>query len=220
MENKNLNAENELQYQYELVCKKNNDMTPYGPILHYIGTNVSSVIEMGIGPLSLGLNSTWCLLQGLYESPFTGDKKFISYDILEDPININIYDAQKVAIELGIDFKFMIADSGTVIIDKADLLFIDTEHTYQHLIKELRLHSPKIEKYILIHDTSAPYGNWEDWPFNHERRGELANSPEKYGLWPAVVDFLQENKEWKLNKRYEHNHGLTIIERVSNENNL
>jgi hypothetical protein len=35
------------------------------------------------------------------------------------------------------------------------------------------------------------------------------------GLWPAVEEFLQENKNWSLKERFTHNNGLTILERTS-----
>jgi len=206
------NLELELQKNYEIVCRKNNDLTPYAEILAYMSSNVASVTEMGIGPKTYGLNSTWGLLFGLYKSS-ASNKRYVAYDYEDNPVNDNIYIAKNLAESLGIDFNFIIGDTGDVIIENSDLLFIDTDHTYQHLMKELILHSPKINKYILIHDTSGKYGHWEDWPYDHERRGELRTQPEKYGLWPCCENFLKNNPEWKLLERYEENMGLTILER-------
>jgi hypothetical protein len=36
----------------------------------------------------------------------------------------------------------------------------------------------------------------------------------KIGLKPAVDDFLNENKNWKIKEIYTNNNGLTILERV------
>ena len=33
------------------------------------------------------------------------------------------------------------------------------------------------------------------------------------GLWPAVEEFLNNNQNWKLHKKYEHNNGLTILKK-------
>jgi hypothetical protein len=206
-------TEAELQKNYEIVCNKQNDLTPYAEILHYMSKHVSSVTEMGIGPLHYGLNSTWALLSGLHLSS-GNNKKYVAYDYQDNPVNHYIYTAKSIAESLKINFDFIIGDTGEVVIESSDLLFIDTDHTYQHLMKELTLHSPKINKYILIHDTSGKYGHWEDWPYDHERRGELQTQPEKYGLWPCCKDFLKDNKEWKLLTRYEENNGLTILERI------
>jgi len=209
---------NQLEENYIATCNKQNDLTPYCPVLDYMAANVSSVTEMGIGPLNLGLNSTWGLLHGLNRSELEGPKKYVAVDypahIADNPLNTHIFYAQKIAQELGIEFNFIEADSVTIEIDETDLLFIDTDHRYQHLIKELRMHSSKVKKYIIMHDTSGFYGTKENWPYDHEKRGEYRDKPEQYGLWPCVVDFLTENDDWALLKRYEENNGLTIIERV------
>lgn len=33
------------------------------------------------------------------------------------------------------------------------------------------------------------------------------------GLWPAVVEFLEQNPEWYLKERFTNNNGLTILAR-------
>lgn len=211
-------AKNIIKTNYIITCNKQNDLNPYCPVLDYMASNVSSVVEMGIGPLNLGLNSTWGLLHGLNRSTTSLPKKYIAYDypshIANNPLNINIFYAQKLAKELNIYFNFIEANSVEVKIDNTDLLFIDTDHRYQHLMQELELHHSNVNKYILIHDTSGFYGYKEDRPYNHESRGELKNSPEKYGLWACVVDFLKLHPEWRILKRYEENYGLTILERI------
>ena len=208
----------QLEQNFIETCNRQNDLTPYCPLLDHMAAHVSSVVEMGIGPLNLGLNSTWGLLHGLYRSEIKNPKKYVAIDypqhIPNNPLNTHIFYAQNIARELGIDFNFIEANSIEVSIEETDLLFIDTDHRYQHLIQELILHSPKVKKYIIMHDTSGFYGHREDLPYDHEKRGELKNSPEKYGLWPCVVDFLNDNKEWKLLHRYEDNSGMTIIERI------
>jgi hypothetical protein len=157
-----MTSEIELQKNYENVCRKQNDLTPYAEVLHHIAKHVSSVTEMGIGPKVYGLNSTWALLCGLHRSDST-NKKYVAYDYEDNPVNDNIYTAQSLAKDLNIDFNFIIGDTGQVIIENSDLLFIDTDHTYQHLMKELTLHSPKINKYIIIflypHNVVSPIGN-------------------------------------------------------------
>lgn len=218
IKNKMEDSKTQLEQNYITVCNKQNDLTPYCPLLDHMAAHVSSVIEMGIGPLNLGLNSTWGLLHGLNRSEAKGPKKYTAIDypqhIPNNPLNTHIFYAQKLAKDLGIDFSFIEANSIEVNIEETDLLFIDTDHRYQHLMQELIMHSPKVKKYIVIHDTSGFYGHKEDLPFNHEKRGELKNSPEKYGLWPCVIDFLKDNNEWKLLQRYEDNSGMTIIERI------
>jgi hypothetical protein len=37
---------------------------------------------------------------------------------------------------------------------------------------------------------------------------------EKRGLYTALMDFLDENKNWKVKEHFTNNNGLTIIERI------
>jgi hypothetical protein len=211
----NTESFDKIKENYEITCGKANDISPYCELLSRMANECSSVTEFGIGPVAYGLNSTWGLLHGLVTSEKTnGHKKYLAVDH-ETNTNINIYDAQKLAKDVGIEFDFIISDSVSVDIDETDLLFIDTDHRYSHLMKELIKHESKVNKYIIIHDTSGKYAHWEDWPYDHESRGELKNSPEKYGLWPCVVDFLQMNSDWELLNRYEENCGMTVIQRKS-----
>jgi len=204
---------------YNETCNKRNDLHPYCELLSHMAKDCRHVTEMGIGPVQYGLNSTWGLLHGLSESSFPNEeKKYVAYDLIDE--NTNIYDAQKLSKEIGIDFDFVVVNSIETEIDNTDLLFIDTDHRYQHLMKELQLHSGKVSKYIIIHDTSGKYENWEDYPYYHEFRGELKDSPEKYGMWPCVVDFLKDNSDWKLLHRYVENSGMTVLERVDTNNNV
>ena len=45
-------------------------------------------------------------------------------------------------------------------ITECDMLFVDSLHTLEHVQQELRMHAPKTNKYIVIHDTA-------DRPLNH-----------------------------------------------------
>lgn len=206
-------AKNLLNSYYEETCKRSCDIQPYQSLLSEFAQKCSHVTEMGIGPFHLGLNSTWCLMHGLSNSDYdNSEKKYIAIDL--DDANTNIIHAGEVLGNVDIDFKFIVSNSVEIEIEKTDLLFIDTDHRYQHLMKELKLHSPNVSKYIVIHDTSGKYEQWEDWPYDDESRGELRNSPEKYGLWPCVVDFLKENNEWELLIRGEEANGMTVLQRT------
>ena len=34
------------------------------------------------------------------------------------------------------------------------------------------------------------------------------------GLWPAIEEFLETNKNWKIKERFYFKNGLTILEKV------
>ena len=145
-----INYEQELENQYQSLLSRRNDLTPYGQVLSDLTAQCSSVVEMGIGPLQYGLNSTWALLHGLHTSTLPGAKKYTSIDLEDNPVNSNIYHAKEVGLNLGIDFSFILADSGTVDIEEYDLLFIDTDHTYNQCSSEFKKHSNKVKKFIMI----------------------------------------------------------------------
>ena len=68
--------------------------------------------------------------------------------------------------------------------------------------QELELHSNKVKKYICFHDTTSYEVNGED-------------GKEGTGIWRAIEEFLEKNKDtWKLKERFTNNNGFTIIKRL------
>lgn len=61
-----------------------------------------------------------------------------------------------VSITCVIDF---LGNDLEVQLPECDILMIDTLHTYDQLLKELKLLSGKTKRYILMHDTSPPVCN-------------------------------------------------------------
>ena len=92
-------------------------------------------------------------------------------------------------------------------IEETDLLFLDTWHAYKQLKAELELHSPKVRKYIVFHDTTT-YGDIDET--NYEILGSEWKG-EGIGIWRAIEEFLQSNPEWELIERFTNCNGLTII---------
>ena len=128
--------------------------------------------------------STWAFLSG-------NPKKYVGVDILQCPIET----AEQLAKERGIDFTFIQADTldPNFVLEPTDLLFIDTWHIYRQLVQELRIHGNKARKYIIMHDTTSfgeeDEGHWEEYS---KRVGQPS---EKRGLWPAIMEFLEENPQ-------------------------
>jgi hypothetical protein len=100
-----------------------------------------------------------------------------------DAYGCDLDKVERMAKEEGIDFQFILGSSLTTQIPECDLLFIDTEHTYNQLTQELKLHSKKVRKYIILHDTNLPL------------------------MWKAV-----EDSGLKVKERFLNNNGLTIIQ--------
>lgn len=166
--------------------------------LYLLAKDCNHVTEMG----SRWGHSTFSILS-------SGVNQFIAYDL---DINDNIEIAIDMSIKENINFQFNQKNVLEVDIEKTDMLFIDTWHKYGQLKEELKLHSKNVNKYIVLHDTTS-YENRDepDWGVYQDIK-PLSNV--KSGLWPAIEEFLLENKDWEISMRYIHNNGLTILKRI------
>lgn len=198
----------ELRNQYVTHCSEISDINEHLPRLKSLAAECGSVTEIGVREMV----STWALLQGLSESA-QDNRSYIGIDLVYPPLN-QLFLADELAQENGIDFQFVQANDFGFDLKPTDLLFIDSWHTYCHLTYELETFSPKVRKLIVMHDTSEPWGD-QDEPFY---AGVIPDYPthinrNKRGLWPAVADFLATHPEWSLRERRFNNHGFTVLER-------
>ena len=185
------------------------DIGEHMPVLKRLAMECPSVTEIGLGLVI----STWGLLAGLKENtqPY---RRYVGIDIAQPPMD-NLLLAKEEAEKHGIIFEFIRGNDLYLDIEPTDLLFIDSMHTYCHLLYELETFSHKVRKYIAMHDTSEPWENRND----AEYVGDYSEYPSHYnkrkeGLWPAVVDFLNQHPEWVLEERLLNCHGFTILKRV------
>lgn len=205
-----VSARDQLYDQYEYICHCPSDIQKHIPRLRNLSLECSSVVEIGIRSMV----SSWGILQGLSENSYKSCR-YIGIDIATPPLDsLNL--ARKLAKANGINYSFWKKNDMNVDIPIVDLLFIDSLHTYCHLTYELEKFSPKVRKYIAMHDTSQPWENLDDF----EYRGDRSEYPafidrNKRGLWPAVEDFLARHPEWELYERYFDDHGFTVLKRVA-----
>jgi hypothetical protein len=172
----------DINAHYEAAVKTPNDIYQHIPTLRKYATSCDYITEMGVRSLV----STWAFLKA-------HPKSLISIDIEKCPYE----EAERLAKNAGIKFKFIQGDTTKISIAPTDLLFIDTWHVYEQLKKELDLHSGKVRKYIILHDTTI-FGK------NGETEGHR-------GLWPAVEEFIKANPAWTIKERYTNNNGLTVL---------
>jgi hypothetical protein len=197
---------------HEHYTAEPSDINQHLPTLRKLAKEGSSVTEIGIRTPHMA--SSWSLLQGLAESHH---KKRIFTGIGEiTPSLESLLIAKSAASENGISFNFIQADELNLDIAPTDLLFIDSLHTYAHLAYELETFAPNVRRYIVLHDTSEPWGEKDDETY----LGNYSEYPKeidrtKRGLWQAVVDFLEKHPEWTLKERYLNNHGLTVLQKVT-----
>jgi hypothetical protein len=126
--------------------------------------------------------------------------KLISYDITDKYFSFK-KKLNLIAKKNKTHYKFLIGNSTTVNISETDLLFIDTDHTYQTTKIELAKHHSKVKKHIILHDYQS-----------HK------------GVKDAVDEFLVKNKNFKITYLDLFDDGMIRLTRVSqkklNTNNL
>lgn len=116
-----------------------------------------------------------------------------SYDIA---CLIDVKGYQEMAFDTN--FVFFQTDTLDAVIEETDILFIDTLHTANQLYAEMRKHHNKVLAHIVLHDTVSFGDVGED------------GLP---GLNYAVTKFLGRHAEWRIDRHFPNNNGLTILSR-------
>lgn len=169
-----------IEEKYQQLCKTPSDINEHLPTLKKYALLSDTIFELGVR----GMVSTWALLAGLPE-------EMCSIDIVHPSHhNGNVEEAEEMAKNEGVAWKFLKVSSLEIELPRHDLLFIDTLHFYDQLTQELKLHSPHTTKYIILHDTIIPE------------------------MQLALNDFLTGNRDWKIKEEFTNNSGLTVLQRV------
>ena len=195
---------------YRYLANKPSDINEHLPTLMKYAKECESVFETGVR----GCISSWAFVYGLLNN-----NKSNKYILLNDITTCDINELLQSSKDLPITIEYEWKNNLDLTMNRnVDLTFIDTWHVYGQLIRELRKFSPITNKYIILHDTTV-----DEWKGESIRRGwdtkkQAISSgfPEeeiRKGLWYAVEEFLNENKEWELHKRFKNNNGLTILKR-------
>jgi hypothetical protein len=195
----------DLEKKVNEIYRIPSDINEHIPLIIKLAQECDHITEMGVR----GIVSTWAWLAG---APKDG---LHCYDLLNpSKWNGDIQSVYDTAEAYNIPFKFTEADVLKIDIEETDLLFIDTWHRYEQLVAELEKHSNKARKYICFHDTTSFAHKGE--AMSSEGGNNWNGKPlvEDKGLWDAVTEFLDNNKDsWELVERYENNNGFTIIKR-------
>lgn len=200
-------VDNKLQKLYNNVS----DINEHLYTLSKYASECESVFETGVR----GCISSWAFVNGLLNNNSPNKKLFMNdIDVCNVDELINATSNLPIIVEyewknnLELELK-----------EKYDLTFIDTWHVYGQLKRELAKFAPITNKYIIMHDTTV-----DEWQGETIRMHMNANEQSKVsgfplheiykGLWPAIEEFLDVNKDWVLHERYTNNNGLTILRRV------
>lgn len=191
------------QIHYANACRGilSDETGPHVPRLYELSKGLEHITEMGVRRCG----TTW----GFFCAQ---PRKLVLIDRDYTP---RIELVKEIGAALGMIIEYHQSDTQAIEIEETDLLFIDTDHRYAACTEELRLHADKVRKYLAFHDTSGKYAEWEDWPVDHESRGQYRGDITKYGMRAAIRDFLAAHPEWKFHSEYTDSNGLMILERQS-----
>jgi len=153
--------------------------------LYELSKECSHITEMGVNQV----NSSWAFLKAR-------PKKLVCIDITFTKVperhkfedHIWLESLKELAKKENVELVLIENDTSKMEIEKTDLLFIDTNHSYDHLKTELKLHANNVKKYIAFHDTVL-FGD----------------------LNRAIDEFLINNKNWTIYKNIKSSPGLLII---------
>lgn len=196
---------------YQYLANKPSDINEHLPTLMKYAKECESVFETGVR----GCISSWAFVYGLLNN-----NKNNKYILLNDINTCDINELLQCSKDLPITIEYEWKNNLDLNMTRnVDLTFIDTWHVYGQLIRELRKFSPITNKYIILHDTTVDEWKGESirigW--DTKKQAKISGFPEeeiRKGLWYAVEEFLNENKEWILHERFKNNNGLTVLKRI------
>lgn len=174
-----------LSARFLRACADDSDIHQHLGILWGLARQCEHVTEMGV---RTGV-STIALLAAQPDS-------LCCYDIAPCPVIGELWPMRGRT-----RLSFEQADSREVLIAATDLLHIDTIHAYSCLSVELRLHAPKVRRWIALHDTEI-YGV----------RGDDGGD----GLNRAIGELVAGGK-WRVWTRWPHNNGMAVLQRIVDE---
>ena len=168
----------EFSFNYSKYTKS--DINEHLSVMHKYANECNHITEFGV---RTGV-STWAWLA-------SKAKTIRCFDI--ENVNQNLKFHYESANATRKDFTFTCVNTvaDKLEIEQTDLLFIDTAHTYEQCSKELKMHSHKVNKYLMFHDTTL--------------------CPQ---LNQAIDEFLKANTNWKVKEIFTNNNGLTILEKI------
>ncbi len=125
------------EYAYQWV-----DMVPHYPTLTRYARDCQTIIEWGVR----GGVSTWALLDGL-----PSDGALWSVDIADCQVPARVSDDPRWVFIIGDDVDPAVRAQ---LPDRADLIFIDTSHTYEQTTAELGIVLDYKPRRIVMHDVN------------------------------------------------------------------
>ena len=177
-----------LEELYRITASNPSDINEHVPTLRSLASRAKHVTEL----CQHSGNSTTGLLAAQPE-------RLVTYDFTDRPQTRAL---GQVSGKTAFLFAIVPNSVDAVTIDATDLLFVDSRHTQDVLLKELTKHSAKVNHWIAMHDTEV-FGV----------RGEDGGP----GLLSALRQFLDEHPEWFVYSHAKNNNGFTVISKIPEE---
>ncbi len=202
---------NKIENKFKTLCATKSDINEHLSTLYKYASRCESIIELGVR----GVISSYAFIYGLLNNN-SSNKKIL----LNDIDKCDIGELLQITSNLNVDIKYeWINDLDLKIDENYDLTFIDTWHVYGQLKRELEKFSKVTNKYIIMHDTTIDglKGETIRMKLNAEQQSKITNIPVEEinkGLMPAVNEFLEKNKNWRIKERFTNNNGLTVLEKI------
>jgi hypothetical protein len=198
-----------LEHHYFNKSCNPSDIYQHLVVLREYAGKCNSVVECGVREVV----SSYALAVGLKSNPNN------SYTMIDPYRSGQIDGFLELCKNEGVNAKFIQQSDIECPLVETDLLFIDTWHVYGHMKRELAYWHLSVKKYIIMHDTTVDEWHGETLRMGMNARQQSLESGIPIeeitkGIWPAIEEFLQDHPEWKLEKRFTNNNGLTILERV------
>lgn len=172
---------NTLQEFFIKACNTPSDINEHLPLFNILAKSCKHITEFGV---RWGTSATAWL---------NNDVVLRAYDIQAFPEALELFDIAK---QNGRDAELIIADTGSLEdIEETDLLFIDSLHTADHILKELKM-AKRVRKYIVFHDTVL--------------FGEVGQDGSP-GVLHAIRQFLNNNSEWTVMETRNNCNGIIIL---------
>jgi cephalosporin hydroxylase len=184
------------------MCSIDSDINEHLPTLKLYASECKTVTEMGVRFAC----STWAFIEAKPKNLTCIDIDYSSFEPSDKYVRL-------MCDNYGINFNWITGDSLKLDMENTDLLFIDTLHTYKQLLGELNRYESKVSKYIILHDTTT-FGHRNEDIYEHSSDIIKNEEVSKFGLIPAMDDFLLTNKSWVRKEVYSNNNGLTILKRI------
>lgn len=203
---------NHIKKEYDIIRKNTSNINEHIPTLFEYAKKASRIIEC----CYYGDDApTLSFILGLIHNLTTNKREIISTSFFNYSNDAII----QIAKEFDINVSYITCNSlefnpkG-----EYDLIFIDTFHVYGQLKRELDFFSKclQVNGTIIMHDTSIDAITSEAIRSNMDIESlmeihKFTKHEIVTGIWPAITEFLDENKNFILEQKYENNNGLTII---------